>query len=105
VTEISTHVLDTASGLPAAGIPVSLQGGAEDGGWTEIGVGTTDADGRVGALAGESGIGPGVYLLIFDTETPFFEQVIVTFSVTEEDERLHIPLLLSPYGYTVYRGS
>ena len=84
---------------------VTARRSARSGTVAKTGVGTTDADGRVGALAGESGIGPGVYLLIFDTETPFFEQVIVTFSVTEEDERLHIPLLLSPYGYTVYRGS
>jgi 5-hydroxyisourate hydrolase len=105
VTEISTHVLDTAAGRPAAGIPVSLQGGAEDGSWTEIGTGTTDADGRVAGLGGEGGVGPGVYLLIFDAVTAFFEQVVVTFRVSDEDDRLHIPLLLSPYGYTVYRGS
>jgi 5-hydroxyisourate hydrolase len=105
VTQVSTHVLDTAGGRPAAGVPVSLQGGAEDGSWTEIGTAITDEDGRADGLAGESGVGPGVYLLIFDTDSAFFEQVVVTFTVTDADERLHIPLLLSPYGYTVYRGS
>jgi 5-hydroxyisourate hydrolase len=105
VTEVSTHVLDTAAGQPAAGVQVSLHELAEGGGWTEIGAAATDADGRASQLAGETGVGPGVYLLTFDTATPFFEQIIVTFRVTAEDERLHIPLLLSPFGYTVYRGS
>ena len=104
MTEVTTHVLDTAAGRPAAGVPVSLHGRAEDGRWTQIGAATTDADGRAEALAGETGVDPGVYRLVFDTATPFFDEVIVTFRVKDEG-RLHIPLLLSPYGYSVYRGS
>jgi 5-hydroxyisourate hydrolase len=105
VTDVSTHVLDTAAGRPAAGVAVSLHELADDGGWLEIAAATTDADGRASRLAGEAGVSPGVYLLTFDTSTPFFEQIVVTFRVTAEDDRLHIPLLLSPYGYSVYRGS
>jgi 5-hydroxyisourate hydrolase len=105
VTALSTHVLDTAAGGPAAGMPVALHGREEDGRWTRVGAATTDADGRASGLAGEVGITPGVYRLVFETATPFFEQVIVTFRVTADDTRLHIPLLLSPYGYSVYRGS
>jgi 5-hydroxyisourate hydrolase len=102
VTAISTHVLDTAAGRPAAGVPVALQARHEDGGWTQIGTGATNADGRVEALAD---VPSGGYRLVFDTVTPFFEQVIVSFRVAADDARLHIPLLLSPYGYSVYRGS
>jgi hydroxyisourate hydrolase len=103
VTEITTHVLDTAAGRPAAGIPVSLHEQDEDGGWHELGAAVTDADGRVPALAD---VGPGLYRLVLATATPFFDEVVVTFRAGAEDgEHLHIPLLLSPYGYSVYRGS
>jgi len=105
VTEVTTHVLDTAAGRPAAGMPVALHGREEDGRWTELGAAITDADGRAGKLAGERKVTPGLYRLVFGTATPFFDEVIVSFRVTGEDARLHIPLLLSPYGYSVYRGS
>jgi 5-hydroxyisourate hydrolase len=102
VTEVTTHVLDTAAGCPASGVPVSLHERRADGSWREIGAAVTNADGRVEAL---SAVGPGVYRLVFDTAAPFFDEVIVTFRVAPGDARLHIPLLLSPYGYSVYRGS
>jgi 5-hydroxyisourate hydrolase len=102
VTEVTTHVLDTAAGRPAAGVPVSLHERGPDGDWHEIGTAVTNADGRVPALADA---GSGVYRLVFDTATPFFDEVVVTFRIAGDDEHLHVPLLLSPYGYSVYRGS
>jgi 5-hydroxyisourate hydrolase len=102
VTAISTHVLDTAAGAPAADVPVSLSERAPDGGWREIGAAVTNADGRVPTLGA---VGPGRYRLVFETATPFFDEVVVSFRVAEDDDHLHVPLLLSPYGYSVYRGS
>jgi 5-hydroxyisourate hydrolase len=102
VTEVTTHVLDTAAGRPAAGVPVALLERGEDGSWTEIATAVTGVDGRVGALAD---VGPGLHRLVFATATPFFDEVTVTFRIGDGEEHLHIPLLLSPYGYSVYRGS
>jgi 5-hydroxyisourate hydrolase len=102
VTEVTTHVLDTAAGRPAAGVPVSLHERSEDGSWAQVGAAVTGADGRVEGLAD---VGPGLHRLVFATATPFFDEVIVTFRIGDDDEHLHVPLLLSPYGYSVYRGS
>jgi 5-hydroxyisourate hydrolase len=104
VTDVTTHVLDTATGRPAAGLAVSLEARGPDGEWRLLGGGVTSADGRVGGLAGPDGAGPGVHRLVFATRAAFFDEVIVSFRVAGEPH-LHIPLLLSPYGYTVYRGS
>jgi 5-hydroxyisourate hydrolase len=113
---ITTHVLDTAAGQPAAGLLVRLEraGGT---GWTEIGRASTDADGRV-REPGLGSVEPGTYRLIFDTGTyrraqqaavssgpPFFPEVAVTFTVSDQPRNYHVPLLLSPFGFTVYRGS
>lgn len=90
-------------------MPVALHERREDGSWTQIDAAVTNADGRVAALGGESGIDAGLYRLVFDTadyaQQPFFDDVTVTFRVAQDDDYLHIPLLLSPYGYSVYRGS
>ena len=91
MTAISTHVLDTAAGHPASGIPVVLDGATEA---------VTDADGR--ARLGD--IGPGQHRLVFTTGGAFFGEITVEFTVSDEPG-LHVPVLLSPYGYTVYRGS
>ncbi|HEY5197139.1 MAG TPA: hydroxyisourate hydrolase [Solirubrobacteraceae bacterium] len=104
MTDVTTHVLDTASGRPAAGIEVSLHARRADGQWTRLGGGRTDADGRTAGLAGSNGAQPGVHRLVFATRGVFFDEVAVAFTVAGEPH-LHIPLLLSPYGYTVYRGS
>lgn len=104
---LSTHVLDTSLGRPAAGVRVALE--SESGG--ELGEGVTDADGRVGTLGPER-LGAGDYRLRFDSGAyftslgiaAFYPEVVVTFSV-EGDEHFHVPLLLSPYGYSTYRGS
>jgi 5-hydroxyisourate hydrolase len=108
VTEITTHVLDTAIGRPAAGVPVSLHHRVSSGPWSEVGTGITDSDGRATGL-GEAA--PGVCCLVFDTASyqeehaAFFDDVTVTFRVEPGDDHLHVPLLLSPYGYSVYKGS
>jgi 5-hydroxyisourate hydrolase len=93
---ISTHVLDTSAGRPAAGVPVRLEG---EGLVREA---VTDGDGRVASFGIVSA---GSYRLVFDTaaHSDFFPRVSVDFTVG--DERLHVPLLLNPYGYSTYRGS
>ena len=107
---ITTHVLDTSRGLPAAGMHVVLEvrHGAE---WTGIVRRTTDSHGRVSSFS-DAPIVAGTYRLVFDTGgyhrgidvTPFFPEVVVTFEV-EADAHYHVPLLLSPYGYSTYRGT
>jgi 5-hydroxyisourate hydrolase len=105
---ISTHVLDTARGRPAAGVAVKLEQGPD---WTEVGSGSTGDDGRI-AEVGAPGA-PGSYRLRFATGayfesagTPaFFPEVTVQFTVERPEEHFHVPLLLSPFGYSTYRGS
>jgi 5-hydroxyisourate hydrolase len=107
MSTVSTHVLDTALGRPAAGVPVTL----EDATGEPIASGSTDGDGRAGSL-GPDDLGPGSYRLRFDTasyfaatgQEPFFPEVAVTFAVAA-GQRYHVPLLLSPYSYSTYRGS
>ena len=104
---ITTHVLDTSRGCPAAGVPVVLERSV-DAGWEPVGRGTTDADGRAGELLGTTPE-PGRYRLTFDTgsylEGGFYPEVSVTFVVESGEEHYHVPLLLSPFGYSTYRGS
>jgi len=110
---ITTHVLDTARGRPAAGLAVVLES-EEAGAWREIGRGVTDADGRVKSLL-PSGtpLSAGAHRLTFATGpyfaaqhvTAFYPQVTIVFSVSEPTQHHHVPLLLSPFGYSTYRGS
>ncbi|RMI30819.1 hydroxyisourate hydrolase [Nocardia stercoris] len=102
MTTLSTHVLDTTRGLPAAGVAVVLT----DAAGTILGTAVTDADGRIAALGDE--LPPGVYRLRFDTgacfaET-FYPEVVITFTL-DRAPHCHVPLLLSPFGYSTYRGS
>ena len=109
---LSTHVLDATAGRPAAGVEVWLeQLGA--GGWSPAGQGRTGADGRL-ALAGPDGeFGPGVYRITFGSGAyfgalemaSFYPEVTITFEMTGRGEHYHVPLLLSPFGYSTYRGS
>jgi 5-hydroxyisourate hydrolase len=93
---ISTHVLDTGRGQPAAGVHVELFG--PDG--SLAGEGTTDTDGRIGSL----GSGPaGTYRIVFHPPSPFFTRVEL--EVALDDGHVHLPLLISPYGCASYRGS
>ena len=103
---LSTHVLDTGLGEPASGVPVRLER-AHDGGWVPLAAGVTDVDGRVRDLVTEGEWHAGTYRLIFDTaaRSAFFPEVSVVFFVAEPSRHHHVPLLLSPYGYSTYRGS
>ena len=102
---ISTHVLDTARGEPVAGVPVALYHRADAGEWLEVARGATDGDGRLRDWVPDGHPGPGRYRLVFTTGGDFFPEVAVEFAVTAAHRHLHIPLLLSPFGYTTYRGS
>jgi 5-hydroxyisourate hydrolase len=101
---ITTHVLDTSVGRPAPGVAVSLLRDA-----VEVASGATDADGRWVALGGDATT-PGDYRLTFATGdyfagASFHPRVVVDFTVSDADQHHHVPLLLSPFGYTTYRGS
>lgn len=98
MSHVTTHVLDTAAGRPASGIPVRLMQGV-----VLLAKGVTDADGRVGSL-GPDTLAHGDYRLEFDVATPFLPRVIIDFTISE-DRHYHVPVLLSPYGFTTYRGS
>jgi 5-hydroxyisourate hydrolase len=104
---ISTHVLDTARGRPAVGVPVRLSV-QRAGDWEQVAEAATDADGRLAGLVTDPG--PGVYRLWFDVagylgDAAFFPEVSVVFRITEAGRHHHVPLLLSPFGYSTYRGS
>src|SRR5438552_293984 len=104
---ITTHVLDTARGKPASGIAVTLEF-ASEGHWVTVGGGTTGEDGRLRDLVPTRLIlRPGNYRITFATAaySAFFPRVEVTFVVHDASEHYHIPLLLSPFGYSTYRGS
>jgi len=110
---ITTHVLDTAAGRPAAGVPVRLEQVDGDGA-AEVGRGVTGPDGRVARL-GPDQLPGGRYRLVFETaaylaaaghEPAFYPEVSVLFTVAgQPGEHYHLPLLLSPFGYSTYRGS
>lgn len=107
---VSTHVLDTMRGSPAAGLEVTLSRREPDGGWKELDRATTDADGRVRSLTDEH-LEAAEYRLDFDTRPyfgrsgleAFYPLVSVVFNF--EGGHVHVPLLLSAFGYTTYRGT
>jgi 5-hydroxyisourate hydrolase len=109
--KISTHVLDIMRGSPAAGVAVTLSRREADGGWTVAGTGVTDADGRVRSMT-EDEIDAGEYRLEFATRpyfersglTAFYPEVTVVFSFDGAEGLVHVPLLLSQFGYTTYKG-
>jgi hydroxyisourate hydrolase len=103
---LSTHVLDTAVGEPAEGVPVRLER-QNDGGWVPVSAGRTDTDGRLRDWVPADQWYAGTYRLVFDTadRSMFFPEVSVVFFVAEPARHHHVPLLLSPYGYSTYRGS
>ena len=114
MSTVSTHVLDTSLGCPAPSVQVTLERVDDAGSTASIASATTDANGRI-ATTGDSAkdLAPGTYRLRFDTaeyfartERPvFYPEVAVTFRIDAPDEHFHIPLLLSPFGYSTYRGS
>jgi 5-hydroxyisourate hydrolase len=93
---ISTHVLDTGRGVPAAGIRVQLFRGDE-----LVADAETDGDGRIRDLAG---VEPGTYRIVFHANSPFFKRVEAEIEI-EAGRDYHVPLLLSPYACAIYRGS
>jgi len=111
---ISVHVLDQSQGRPAEGIPVMLEIRGLAGLWKQVGQGRTDADGRsVDLYPAGLRMQTGTYRLTFDVAgyfrkrnaAAFFPEVAVVFAVQDVTQSYHIPLLLSPFGYSVYRGS
>ncbi|WP_438387077.1 hydroxyisourate hydrolase [Actinopolyspora saharensis] len=108
---VTTHVLDSSRGLPAAGIAVALER-ATDNGWSRVGEAVTDDDGRVGQL-GPSRLDAGTYRLTFETGDyfrrlnvdSFYPQVQIAFHLADPEQHYHVPLLLSPFAYSTYRGS
>ena len=111
---ITTHVLDTSLGRPAAGVPVTLEKQEAAGNWKAVGSGTTNADGRIaGFVPSGASLEAGTYRLTFDTAAyfrargvqGFYPSVIVVFEIRDAAQHYHVPLLLSPHGYSTYRGS
>jgi 5-hydroxyisourate hydrolase len=111
---ISTHVLDIAQGKPAKDVPVRLDRRELAGEWVRLNSSRTDAEGRCGQLLPQGdGLRAGLYRLAFDTASYYLASnvhglypiVEITFQVGEGDSHFHIPLLLSPHGYTTYRGT
>ena len=112
---ITTHVLDLARGVPAAGVAIVLEVlQPADGEWTAIGRGATDEQGRLRTLADGWTPVAGTYRLTFDIggyqvdrgiDAPFFPHAQITFTVVDPREHYHVPLLVSPFGYSTYRGS
>jgi 5-hydroxyisourate hydrolase len=109
MTTLSTHVLDIERGAPAAGVPIALYRGEQHLALTE-----TNADGRIADLAGGASLETGRYRLVFDVAAyfarqgrpaPFLQCVSLEFQVNAADAHYHVPLLLSPYACTSYRGS
>jgi 5-hydroxyisourate hydrolase len=113
MTGITTHVLDTARGRPAVGVAVSLARRSGDA-WVELSTARTDTNGRVANLLPDGVKHPaGTYRLRFETgayfaaqggAAPFFPLVEIVFEIRDA-EHYHVPLLVSPFGYTTYRGS
>lgn len=112
MSQITSHILDTAAGKPAAGVNAVLELNNQNQ-WQILGRGTTDKDGRIkNFLPDEMKLNPGIYRLTFDTRSYFFSQdvkgfypsVTIEFEVTNESH-YHVPLLLSPFGFSTYRGS
>jgi 5-hydroxyisourate hydrolase len=109
---ITTHILDVSLGKPAVNVAVRLAR-AEGDAFTEIARGTTDADGRVANLLAPGPVTRGTYRLSFDVgvyfaasgRSSFYPHVDVVFVVEQPDQHHHVPLLLSPFGYSTYRGS
>ena len=114
LTRISTHVLDTALGRPAVGVPVRLERRERANEWRQLSAAQTDGDGRCKELLPESfDLSQGFYRLVFDT-SPYYAQrqvkglypaVEISFEVRAGESHFHLPLLLSPNSYTTYRGS
>jgi 5-hydroxyisourate hydrolase len=109
---VTTHVLDVSLGRPARGIAVRLAK-QTSAGWSELGRGETDADGRASQLLAPGTLEAGTHRISFELEPyfaasgrkSFYPSVDIVFVVENASEHFHVPLLLSPFGYSTYRGS
>ena len=113
MSAITTHILDISTGVPARGVAVTLERQTETN-WEIVGKGATDDDGRLrDLLAPDTDFSAGNYRLTFDTGAyfqtqqieGFYPQVTIAFTVRDAAQHYHVPLLLSPFGYSTYRGS
>lgn len=113
MSSISTHVLDLSTGRPAGGLAVRLERRGADGAWRVLGDHVTDADGRVRDLLAGASAAAGVHRLTFVTGPylaasggrAFYPEASIVFDVFDAAQHHHVPLLLSPFGYSTYRGS
>ena len=114
MSAITTHVLDLSRGIPAKGMGVTLEIYKVERGWVKLGERPTDTDGRVREfIKPGSALDPAHYRLIFEVgeyfralgESSFYPGVTITFDVRDPAQRYHVPLLVSPFGYSTYRGS
>ncbi len=114
MSTISTHILDTSRGTPASGVHVDLALQNSDDSWTQLAEAWTDDDGRVKPFfLVETHLSAGTYRLVFDMEAYFsaqeidffYPQVTVVFKIGDDPQHYHVPLLVSPFGYSTYRGS
>jgi 5-hydroxyisourate hydrolase len=108
MSAITTHVLDTAQGKPAEGIPIGLELLGADQKWAPVAKGVTNSDGRIKDFMKEGSLQKGTYKMQFETgaySNGFYPYVDVVFEIKDETQHYHVPLLLSPYGYSTYRGS
>jgi 5-hydroxyisourate hydrolase len=110
---ITTHILDIARGVAAAGVTVILEV-RQASEWSPVGRGMTDDEGRLATLTDARAMVPGTYCLTFDIgayhreqgiAVPFFPEAKITFNVRDTTAHYHVPLLLSPFGYSTYRGT
>ncbi|CAM3716794.1 hydroxyisourate hydrolase [Nocardiopsis rhodophaea] len=114
MSHVTTHVLDAALGRPATGVPVRLEAAADArrSSWKPVASGATNDDGRIPDF-GPDQLPAGVYRVTFDTasyfdrtgQRGFYPEVSVVFDLSDEDAHYHVPLLLSPYAFSTYRGS
>ncbi|MEM7799370.1 MAG: hydroxyisourate hydrolase [Chloroflexota bacterium] len=110
---ITTHILDTSVGKPAAGIVVNLFRKDNEIGWEKIGSGTTNSDGRITDLLPPGPLQIAEYKIVFEVGPYFAKQAIdgfypyvpIIFQIKETNEHYHVPLLLNPFGFSTYRGS
>jgi 5-hydroxyisourate hydrolase len=110
--EISTHVLDLESGVGGEGISVALMKKNSDKTWTKVGEATTGENGRVKDFGDSALFSQGIYKVTFDMTTyskarptPFFPEIEIVFNVTDPSAHYHVPVVVSPYGYSTYRGN
>ena len=113
MSPITTHVLDTNTGKPAAGMPISLHKKQSNGEYTILSSNITNQDGRIKNLLEPGSLEPGIYKMHFDTASyfrqhniqGFYPEAVICFEISSTTDHYHIPLLLSPFGYSTYRGS